>query len=78
MISCSIVYSKNKEKNYEEAAEELMVLKLNEFLEAILPVCYLICFFVALYRPNAQFVGQFLLVSTGVSNGANPGNVQSS
>ena len=59
-----IVYSKHKEKKYEEAAEELMVLTLNEFLEAIVPVCYLICFLVAFYGPNAEFVGQFLLILT--------------
>ena len=45
----------------EEAAEELMTLTLNEYLEAIVPVCYLICFLVAFHGPNADTVGQFSL-----------------
>ena len=33
------------------------VLSLNEFLELIVPICYLFCYLVAFYGPNALLVG---------------------
>ena len=35
----------------------LQVLALNEFLELIVPVCYLFCFLVAFYGHNSHLVG---------------------
>ena len=36
---------------------DLQVLTLNEFLELIVPVCYLFCFLVAFYGHNAHLIG---------------------
>ena len=36
----------------------LQVLALNEFLELIVPICYLFCFLIAFYGPNAHLLGQ--------------------
>ena len=36
----------------------LQVLALNEFLELIVPVCYLFCFLVAFYGHNSHLIGQ--------------------
>ena len=33
------------------------VLSLNEFLELIVPICYMFCYLVAFYGPNALLVG---------------------
>ena len=33
------------------------VLSLNEFLELIVPICYLFCYLVAFYGPNALLIG---------------------
>ena len=33
------------------------VLSLNEFLELIVPICYMFCYLVAFYGPNALLIG---------------------
>ena len=33
------------------------VLSLNEFLELIVPICYLFCYLIAFYGPNAFLIG---------------------
>ena len=40
----------------------LQVLTLNEFLELIVPVCYLFCFIVAFYGHNSHLIGQIILL----------------
>ena len=40
----------------------LQVLALNEFLELIVPLCYLFCFLVAFYGHNSHLVGQIVLM----------------
>ena len=39
------------------------VLSLNEFLELIVPICYMFCYLVAFYGPNALLVGWKVLHS---------------
>ena len=46
-----------KKKRFEECSEELQSLVLNEFLEAIIPLLYLVCFLAAFYGPNAEIIG---------------------
>ena len=46
-----------KKKRFEECAEELQSLVLNEFLEAIIPLLYLVRFLAAFYGPNAEIIG---------------------
>ena len=42
----------------------LQVLALNEFLELIVPVCYLFCFLVAFYGHNSHLIGQIIQIGT--------------
>jgi hypothetical protein len=70
---CFAVWRRHKDEEWEECGEELMTLTVNEFLEFIVPICYLVCFLVAFYGPNAHLVGEMK------GNFASfPGNVQSS
>ena len=40
----------------------LQVLALNEFLELIVPICYLFCFLVAFYGHNSHHIGPMIQI----------------
>ena len=56
-FQCRVFYL-HKKKRFEECAEELHSLVLNEFLEAIIPFLFLVCFLAAYYGPNAEIIGK--------------------
>ena len=58
-FQCRVFYLYKKQR-FEECAAELHSLVLNEFLEAIIPFLFLVCFLAAYYGPNAQIIGRYL------------------
>ena len=58
-FQCRVFYLYKKQR-FEEYAAELHSLVLNEFLEAIIPFLFLVCFLAAYYGPNAEIIGRYL------------------
>ena len=52
------VWKKFKERDITACGEELMTLVLNEFLELIVPICYLFCYLAAWYGQNQGIIGK--------------------
>ena len=48
---------KNDKKSVEETTELLQDLIVNEMVEFITPIMYLLCFVTAFYGPNANLIG---------------------
>ena len=55
-FQCRVFYL-HKKQRFEECAKELHSLVLNEFLEAIIPFLFLVCFLAAYHGPNAEIIG---------------------
>ena len=45
------------EKKEKEMVQSLLALVINEVVEAVVPLTYLICFMMAYYGPNAELIG---------------------
>ena len=56
--SAHSVWKSFKEKDIAACSKELMTLVLNEFLELIVPICYLLCYLAAFYGQNHGIIGQ--------------------
>ena len=58
--SCRKVWRSHRRGDHQKCGKELMTLTMNEFLEFIVPICYLICYVVAFYGPNSHLIGNIL------------------
>ena len=55
---CFDVWKKFKKNQWAQCGEALLTLVMVECLEMLVPVCYLVCFLVAFYGPNAETLGK--------------------
>ena len=51
------VYWLHRKKNFAKCGETLQGLVMNEFLEFIIPLLFLVCFLAAYFGPNAEIIG---------------------
>ena len=57
LIFTGQIYFCHKKGKFDKAADAMMTLVLNEFLEMAVPVTFLICFLVSFYGVNAPVIG---------------------
>ena len=60
-FTCQIYYY-HKKGQLEKCGAALMTVVLNEFLEMMVPITFLLCFLVSFYGGNADVIGMLFLV----------------
>ena len=58
LYSCRRIWRSHSKGDYEKCGKELMSLTMNEFVEFIVPICYLTCYVVAFYGHNSHLIGK--------------------
>ena len=56
------VFRHHKKKKVRACAEALQVLVLNETLEFMVPMMFMLCFVAAYFGPNAEIIGFYLIM----------------